>query len=86
MGPGPGCFLVDFDFKVPNYVSHSLSVQYLWPKIGQFTIGVNNLFDKDPPTISNDNVNPYGRFGNFFANAGYDYRGRSYFINVTRSF
>ena len=85
-GAGPGCFLVDFDFKVPNYISHTLSVQYLWPKIGQFTIGVSNLFDKDPPTISNDNVNPYGRFGNFFANSGYDYRGRSFFVNVTKTF
>lgn len=85
-GPGPGCFLVDFDFKVPNYISHSVSVQYLWRDIGQFTIGVNNLFDKDPPTISNDNVNPYTRFGNFFADSGYDYRGRSFFVNVTKTF
>jgi len=85
-GPGPGCFLVDFDFKVPNYISHSVSVQYLWRDIGQFTIGVNNLFDKDPPTISNDNVNPYNRFGNFFADSGYDYRGRSFFVNVTKTF
>ncbi len=85
-GAGPGCFLVDYDFKVPNYFEHSASVQYLWPRIGELTIGVNNLFDKDPPTISNDNVNPYGRFGNFFANSGYDYRGRSIWVNVTRSF
>ena len=85
-GEGPGCFPVDFDYKVPNYFAHTVSVQYLWPKIGQFTIGVNNLFDKDPPTISNDNVNPYQRFGNFFANSGYDYRGRSFFVNVTKTF
>ncbi|WP_028970765.1 TonB-dependent receptor domain-containing protein [Sphingomonas sp. URHD0057] len=86
LGAGPGCFLVDYDFKVPNYFEHSVSAQYLWRDIGEFTIGVNNLFDKDPPTISNDNVNPYGRFGNFFANSGYDYRGRSIFVNVTRTF
>ena len=51
-----------------------------------FNIGVNNIFDKDPPTISDDNVNGYPRFGNFFANGAYDYRGRSFFVNVTRSF
>jgi outer membrane receptor protein involved in Fe transport len=85
-GAGPGCFPVTYDFSVPNYFEHGVSVQYLWPNVGQFTFGVNNLFDKDPPTISNDNVNPYGRFGNFFANSGYDYRGRSFFVNVTKSF
>ena len=54
--------------------------------VGQFTIGVSNLFDKDPPTISDDNVNGYPRFGNFFANGAYDYRGRSFFVNVTKTF
>ena len=81
-----GCFQVDYDLSVPSYFEHGVSVQYLWKNIGQFTIGVNNLFDKDPPTISDDATSGFPRFGNFFANGAYDYRGRSVFVNVTRSF
>ncbi len=82
----PGCGEAFYDLAVPNYFSHGASVQWLWKNVGQFTIGVNNLFDKDPPTISDDNVNGYPRFGNFFANGAYDYRGRSFFVNVTKTF
>jgi outer membrane receptor protein involved in Fe transport len=71
---------------VPDYFQHGVSVQYLWKNIGQVTLGVNNLFDKDPPTISDDATSGFPRFGNFFANGAYDYRGRSVFVNVTRSF
>ena len=84
-GAGPGCFPVTYDLAVPSYFEHGVSVQYLLPRIGQFTIGVNNLFDKDPPTISDDATSGFPRFGNFFANGAYDYRGRSVFVNVTRS-
>jgi outer membrane receptor protein involved in Fe transport len=81
-----GCFQVEYDLAVPRYFKHGVSVQWLWKNVGQITMGVNNLFDKDPPTISDDAVNANPRFGNFFANGAYDYRGRSFFINVTRSF
>ena len=81
-----GCFPVHYDLSVPDYFQHGVSVQYLWKNIGQVTLGVNNLFDKDPPTISDDNFNGFPRFGNFFANGAYDYRGRSVFVNITRSF
>ena len=82
----PGCGEAFYDLSVSNYFVHGASVQWLWKNVGQFTIGVNNLFDKDPPTISDDNVNGFPRFGNFFANGAYDYRGRSFFVNVTRTF
>ena len=81
-----GCFPVDWDLKTGSHFEHGVSVQWLWRNIGQITVGVNNLFDKDPPIISDDNFNGFPRFGNFFANGGYDYRGRSFFVNVTRSF
>ena len=82
----PGCFEATFDARTGNYLMHSASVQWLWKNVGQFTIGVNNIFDKDPPIISDDALNAYPRFGNFFANGAYDYRGRSFFVNVTRTF
>ena len=81
-----GCFQVYYDLAVPSYFEHGASVQWLWKNIGQVTMGVSNIFDKDPPTISDDNVAGFPRYGNFFANGAYDYRGRSFFINVTRSF
>jgi outer membrane receptor protein involved in Fe transport len=81
-----GCFQVEYDLKTSGYFTHGVSVQWLWRNVGQVTVGVNNLFDNDPPIISDDNVNGFPRFGNFFANGAYDYRGRSFFINVTKTF
>ncbi len=81
-----GCFQAHLDLHVPKYFEHTLSMQVLWPKVGQFTIGMNNVFNRKPPIISADTVNNFPRYGNFFANGGYDYRGRSVFINATRSF
>ena len=60
-------------------------MQFLWRNIGQFTLGVNNIFNAKPPKISDDGQG-FPRIGNFFANGPYDYRGRSIFANVTRSF
>jgi outer membrane receptor protein involved in Fe transport len=76
---------VDFDLHAETYWEHGASVQFLWRNVGQFTVGVNNIFNEKPPTISDDQSG-YPRVGNYFANGPYDYRGRSIFANVTRSF
>ena len=44
------------------------------------TLGVRNLFDKEPPQISSG---AYNRVGNAPLYSGYDYLGRSFFINVS---
>ena len=80
-----GCSAVDYDLKAGTYWEHGASVQFLWRNVGQFTIGVNNLFNTKPPKISDDGSG-FPRIGNYFANGPYDYRGRSIFANVTRSF
>jgi outer membrane receptor protein involved in Fe transport len=82
----PGCYQVQYNLKTSGYFQHGASIQWLWPNVGQVTIGVNNIFNTDPPIISDDNLNGFPRYGNFFANGAYDYRGRSFFVNVTRSF
>jgi outer membrane receptor protein involved in Fe transport len=82
----PGCYQVQYNLKTSGYFQHGASIQWLWPNFGQVTIGVNNIFNTDPPIISDDNLNGFPRYGNFFANGAYDYRGRSFFVNVTRSF
>ena len=79
------CNEVEYDLKAERYWEHGVSVQFLWRNLGQFTFGVNNLFNAKPPKISDDGQG-FPRIGNFFANGPYDYRGRSIFANVTRSF
>ncbi len=71
-----------YDFDVPDYFLHSASVQYRsdeWTA----TIGVRNLFNEELPTIS---AGSYNRIGNAPLYSGYDYVGRSAFINLTKSF
>jgi outer membrane receptor protein involved in Fe transport len=76
---------VYYDLEAERYWEHGASVQWLWQNIGQVTLGVNNIFNEKPPRISDSNQSQ-PRIGNFFANGPYDYRGRSIFINVTRTF
>ncbi|MCC6920360.1 MAG: TonB-dependent receptor, partial [Alphaproteobacteria bacterium] len=74
----------NFDLDVPNYYLHNLSVQYTdeeaqWSAI----VGVRNMFDKEPPTISSQF---YDRVGNSPLYSGYDYLGREFFVNISKSF
>lgn len=69
--------------KVPSYVLHSASLQYrgdTWTVTG----GVRNLFDKQPPIISSGLG--YSRVGNSPLYSGYDFVGRTFFVNVAKSF
>ncbi|WP_240635438.1 TonB-dependent receptor plug domain-containing protein [Lysobacter enzymogenes] len=64
------------------YLSH-LSVQHKWDK-WSVTGGVRNLFDAEPKKISDSDK--YYRVGNAPLYSGYDYLGRSFFLNVQASF
>lgn len=71
-----------FDLEVDDYFLHSASVQYrtdAWA----VTAGVRNLLNETPPTIS---AGLYNRIGNAPLYSGYDYVGRSVFVNVSKSF
>jgi len=83
-----GLGLVDFNLTAKAYWEHGVSVQWEWPNAGQFTVGVNNLFNAKPPTISGfpSSDGQYFRIGNYFGGGAYDYLGRSVFMNVTRKF
>jgi outer membrane receptor protein involved in Fe transport len=86
-GTGPACPTpVHYDLTAETYWEHGASVQWRWPQVGQFTLGVNNIFNAKPPTISDVPAVGYPTFGNYFLGGSYDYRGRSVFVNVTRSF
>jgi outer membrane receptor protein involved in Fe transport len=80
--------LVQADLKASAYWEHSASVQWQWDKVGQFTLGVKNLFNEKPPIIGqhSDTSAQFPMIGNYFNYSGYDFIGRSVFVNVTRSF
>ncbi len=74
-----------FQFRVPNYYLHHMSVQYTneeseWAA----TVGVRNMFDEEPPqTVSSG---AYNKVGNTTLYSGYDYVGREFFVNITKGF
>ena len=71
-----------YDLKTPNYYLHNASIRYDDKRFG-VTLGVRNLFDRNPPTISADYTNLVGNAPLYSA---YDYRGRTFFINVRAGF
>ena len=73
---------VPFVYDVPDYFLHQLSIQYTggsW----QATFGVRNLLNKEPPQISSG---AYDRVGNAPLYSGYDYLGRTFFLDLSKTF
>ena len=79
---GPGSANPDYTFSVDDYWLHHLSFQWRPQDFG-VTVGVRNILDEDLPQISSG---VYNRVGNTPLYSGYDYVGRTLFINVTKSF
>lgn len=67
-----------FQMATPSYTTHHLSVQYTGDK-WSVTGGVRNLLNEDLPQISQGFTN---RRGNVPLYSGFDYFGRTYFVNV----
>ena len=72
------------DLRAGVYVTQDFSVQYKWDKIGQITFGVTNFMNRKPEQISSTDSFP--RIGNYFNYSGYDFLGRSLWLNITRKF
>lgn len=70
--------------KVEGYFEHAASVQFQGKNDWEATVGVNNIFGEEPPIISPGLSVP--RVGSSHLYSGYDNRGRSLFVNVTKSF
>ncbi len=68
--------------KTPNHFTHTVSVGYRGDK-WSVTAGVRNLTDKVPASISSG---IYDRVGNAPLYSGYDYVGRSFFLNASKTF
>jgi len=68
----------------PTYFLHSVSVSYEEPvSKWKATIGVRNVFDKNPPAISSGYDN---RIGTAPLYSGYDLFGRRIFVSMSKSF
>jgi outer membrane receptor protein involved in Fe transport len=70
--------------RTHNYITQDLSVQVEIGKLGELTFGAKNLFDRKPEMISSTDGLP--RVGNYFNYSGYDFLGRSLFLEVVRKF
>jgi iron complex outermembrane recepter protein len=73
----------NYYLEVPSYFLHSLSFQLNVAKQYQFTAGVRNLFNTQPPKIT---AIGYSTIGNAPLYSGYDYVGRTLFANVNFKF
>ena len=79
--PATLAFLAARDLAVGDYQEHYMSVRYTSDK-WEVTGGVRNLFDEEPPTISQGS---YNRQGNSPYYSGYDFVGREAFVQVSFS-
>ena len=71
-----------YKMDTPSYSLHNVSVQYTGDK-WSVIVGVRNVADKVPPSISQGFAN---RVGNAPLYSGFDYFGRTFFVNVQKSF
>jgi outer membrane receptor protein involved in Fe transport len=74
-----------YKLDTPSYFLHSASITYK-DTVGKWsaTFGVRNLADVKPPSISAQAI--YNRVGNAPLYSGYDYTGRRFFVNVSKTF
>jgi iron complex outermembrane recepter protein len=74
----------EYNYNIPDYFLHTASLRYDTERMG-ITFGVRNLLDRDPPFITH--VNPLRNVvGNVPLQGGFDFRGRTFFVNTRFSF
>jgi iron complex outermembrane recepter protein len=71
-----------YKMDTPSYVLHSASLQYTGDKWAA-TAGVRNIANRYPPSISQGFMT---RVGNAPLYSGFDYFGRTFFVNVSKTF
>ena len=77
-------FKDNYLFEADDYFLHNVSVQFDLDNY-EFTLGVRNLFDTEPPRITAV-PGAFTVLGNAPLYSGYDYRGRTFFANVNFGF
>jgi outer membrane receptor protein involved in Fe transport len=88
MSPAPFLGVINADLRAEAYFNHGISVQFKIQEVGQVTMGINNLTNVLPPRLSSfpTSDGQFTRIGNYFNSSNYDLIGRSFFLNVTRTF
>ncbi len=71
-----------YQIEAPSYFLHSTSVQFSLTDNFEMTVGVRNIFDTDPPKVTVY----YTTIGNAPLYSGYDYTGRTWFVNTNFKF
>lgn len=71
---------------IPNYWYNDISVSYKFAKLGpakdaRVTLGIDNLFDKDPPFVKNDSICKCNSLA-----GSYDFVGRFFYGRISTSF
>lgn len=79
---GPTCR----DLIAESKVYHSLSVTKEWGEDLRVTLGLRNLFDEEPPTVSGINNGEITTIGRNPFTSNYDYFGRTAFLSVSKKF
>lgn len=73
-----------YKFHTPDYFTHNVSVKYKNPvQKWDLVVGIRNLTDVKPPMVSSGS---YNRIGNALLYSGYDFIGRTLFVNLNKSF
>jgi len=72
-----------YQFTTPDYFLHGASIKVKATSKFDIVMGMNNIFNTYPPTISSGY---YNRVGNAPLYSGYDFYGRSVYANVTAKF
>jgi len=70
--------------KLGNYFRHDISVRYDAGDSWGLVLGINNVFDRDPPILDQDVGATL--IGNVPAGIGYDLRGRTAFMTASKTF
>ena len=83
----PGTTNVDRIRRTPSKDYHTLSARYTSPNDWQVIASVRNLFDSDPPIVSDgQGSNSASRIFNTIPGAGYDLLGRTFVLQVSKGF
>ncbi|MYK28683.1 MAG: TonB-dependent receptor, partial [Gammaproteobacteria bacterium] len=83
----PGTTNVDRIRRTPSKDYHTLSARYTSPNDWQVIASVRNLFDSDPPIVSDgQQSNSAGRIFNTIPGAGYDLLGRTFVLQISKGF
>jgi hypothetical protein len=73
-----------YKFDTPAYFTHNVSVKFKDPvQKWDVVVGLRNVTDTKPPMISSG---AYSRVGNALLYSGYDFLGRTLFVNLNKTF